>query len=504
LGDRHSACVICLGCPKNQVDSEHVLGSLALAGFAITADAKSADLVVITTCAFLQSAVHESESVIEETLHLKEHRPGLQVVVAGCLVQRYGAELGRRFPGVDLWTGLDGIEDIPRLLRMRAHVFTCAEPHHLPKSGTPRILSTPGHFAYLKIADGCDNRCHYCMIPDIRGHLRSRLLPDIVAEARALVKDGVRELILVAQDTTLYGTDFRNPKAGFHHQACPERGRRDTKTQRRIPIPAGLGGEPQLARLLNELGKIVGLRWIRLMYTHPAHLTEEVIDQFGTNPKLCRYVDLPIQHVSDRLLDRMNRPYTRADVELLLESLRAVPDMHIRTTIIVGYPGETSRDFAELLEFVRTARIDRLSAYAWSPEPGTPAEKMPGRVSPAVKKERIRRLMQTQAAVSRANLKKLVGRELTVLVDALTADTESHHKDTKTPSPGSGNRHSSFVIRHSSAAISGLGRTEWDAPEIDGVVKLTGKPAKPGCFVRALVTASSTHDLTARVVSAAV
>jgi ribosomal protein S12 methylthiotransferase len=287
------------------------------------------------------------------------------------------------------------------------------------------------------------------MIPDIRGPFHSRPMDNIIAEARDLARAGVKELILVAQDTTLYGTDFRT---GVHHK--------DTKTQSRIPV--GSHGKPRLAELLTELGKVDGVRWLRLMYTHPAHITEDVIDQFASNPKLCRYIDLPIQHVADHLLEKMNRGYTGKDVELLLESLRAIPDMHVRTTIVVGLPGETERDFAELLGFVRAARFDRLSCYAYSPEPGTKAARMSAQVSPAMKKERVRRLMLAQAAISRANLKKLVGRRLTILVD----------------SPG-------------------IARTQWDAPEIDGMVRLSGRKVRPGTFVRALVTGASTHDLKA-------
>ena len=420
-----------MGCPKNQVDSEHVLGSLTEAGYGLTTEPRSADLIVITTCAFLQSAVRESEAAIEEALKLKQESRSKKVVVAGCLVERYGKDLKNKFPSVDLWVPLASMPQIPRLLsassaRLRSSSFI---PH---PSSFPRVLSTPRHFAYLKIADGCDNRCLYCMIPDIRGPFRSRPLHDIVAEARDLAHAGVKELILVAQDTTLYGKD--------------------------------LGGSSLLAQLLTELGKLDAVRWLRLMYTHPAHITEDVIDQFASNPKLCRYIDLPIQHVADHLLDKMNRRYTRQDVELVLEALRAIPDMHIRTTIIVGLPGETERDFDELLAFVRAARFDRLSCYAYSPEPGTKAARLPAQVSPAVKKERVRRLMLAQAVISRANLKKLVGRKLMVLVD----------------SPG-------------------IGRTQWEAPEIDGVVKLSGRKVRPGSLVTALVTASSTHDLTARV-----
>jgi len=354
-------------------------------------------------------------------------------VVAGCLVQRFGAELSRRHPEVDLWTGLDGMDVIPRLLRMGAGFFTCAEPRHLSPAAAPRVLSTPAHFAYLKIADGCDNRCSYCTIPGIRGRFRSRPMPDIIDEARALARSGVKELILVAQDTTQYGSDIY--------------------------------AEPALARLLRKLTQVSGVRWLRLMYTHPAHLTEDVIDQFASNPKLCRYIDLPIQHVADHLLEEMNRGYALKDIELQLESLKAIPDVHIRTTIIVGLPGETAKDFAGLLNFVRAARFDRLSCYAYSPESDTKAARLPRQVSPAVKKERVRRLMLAQAAISRANLRKLIGRKLTVLVD----------------SPG-------------------IGRTQWDAPEIDGVVKLTGRKAHRGRFARALVTHSSTHDLTAKVI----
>jgi ribosomal protein S12 methylthiotransferase len=521
LGIGNSACLVFLGCPKNQVDSEHVLGSLTEAGYTLTTDPRSADLIVITTCAFLQSAVRESEAAIEEALKHKQGSPNKKVVVAGCLVERYGIELKSKFPSVDLFVPLASMPQIPRLLSSSsAHPRSSSFSPH--PSSFPRVLSTPLHFAYLKIADGCDNRCSYCMIPDIRGPFCSRPMPDILAEAHNLARAGVKELILVAQDTTLYGKDFQT---GVHHKACParsygceaSRSRRDTRTQSgknskpslsasssscfrgSTSVSGSMPGQSRLAALLAELGRIDGVRWLRLMYTHPAHLTEDVIDQFATNPKLCRYIDLPIQHIADHLLEKMNRGYTRRDVELLLHDLHAIPDMHIRTTIIVGLPGETRRDFDELLAFARAAKFDRLSCYAYSPEPGTKAARLPAQVSPAVKKERVRRLMLAQAAISRANLKQLLGRELPVLVDALTTDTESHHKDTKAPSPDSGNRHSSLVIRHSSEAISGLGRTEWDAPEIDGVAKLTGRNVRPGTFVRALVTGSSTHDLTATI-----
>jgi ribosomal protein S12 methylthiotransferase len=526
------ACLVFLGCPKNQVDSEHVLGSLTEAGYTLTTEPRSADLIVITTCAFLQSAVHESESAIEEALSLKQGSPSKKVVAAGCLVERYGASLKKKFPAVDLWVPLADMPRIGQLTAIRpspvaprsgesaicnlkSEICNGLAPSSPAPRPTPRVLSTPGHFAYLKIADGCDNRCSYCMIPDIRGPFRSRPLRDIIAEARDLARTGVKELILVAQDTTLYGTDIPERGTGTSHK--------DTKTRRRsaqvpqlssapvqesarclggsIPVNADSNGGNLLARLLKELGEIDGIHWLRLMYTHPAHITEDVVDQFASNPKLCRYIDLPVQHVADHLLGKMNRHYTRQDIELQLESLREIPDMHIRTTIIVGLPGETERDFDELLAFVRAAKFDRLSCYAYSPEPGTKAARLPGRVSPAVKKERVRRLMLAQAAISRANLKQLVGRKLTVLVDTLTQDPEFHHQDTKTPS-GYCRRTGKVAAAENWELETGnwraIARTEWDAPEIDGVVKLTGRSVRPGSFVRAQVTGSSTHDLTAR------
>jgi len=414
-----SACVVFHGCPKNQIDTELVLGSLARAGYRLTGPASGADLVVITTCGFLQSARRECEATIKKMLRHKRRRPGMKVVVAGCLVQRYRAELEQKFPEVDRFASIADMVRIPRLLSGVG-----------PRAS--RLLSTPPHYAYLRIADGCDNRCSYCTIPDIRGRFRSRPMADILAEARGLAGQGVKELVLVAQDTTQYGIDIYS--------------------------------RPSLARLLDRLSCIRGILWLRLMYAHPAHLTEDVLDQFEANPRLCRYVDLPVQHVSDRVLSRMNRPCSRADLELLIEYLRAIPDLHIRTTMIVGFPGETPGRFAELLQFVNRARFDRLSAYTYSAEPGTPAYRLRPRVPVEVQRSRLRQLMLAQARVSRGNLKKLVGRELDVLVDE-----------------------------------PGLGRTEWDAPEVDGVVHLEAANVRPGELVRVLVTGSTTHDLRGRV-----
>lgn len=404
---------------------------MARSGYAVTGDPGAADLVIITTCAFLQSAVRESEAAIRRVL--AQRRAGAKVIVAGCLVQREGRQLARSFPDVDLWVGLDGLADIPRLLRLRAGFLSTASPRALPTSASPRLLSTPGHYAYLKIADGCDNRCAYCTIPDIRGRLRSRPPADLLDEARTLARAGVRELILVAQDTTAYGRDR--------------------------------SGRSELAALLAELAAVEGIHWLRLMYAHPAHLTADAIEQFEYNPKLCRYLDLPVQHAATNILRRMNRHYSGAGLLRLLSRLRRVPDLRLRTTVITGFPGETAVDFARLLGFVLRARFARLSGYAYSTEPGTPAAGLPRPVPPRVRSARLDRVLRVQARISRQQLRRLVGREIDVIVDA-----------------------------------PGIGRTQWDAPEIDGVVRLRGAHPEPGAIVRCRITGSSTHDLRGVVV----
>ncbi|MGC8797916.1 MAG: 30S ribosomal protein S12 methylthiotransferase RimO [candidate division WOR-3 bacterium] len=418
------AAVIALGCPKNRVDSECLLASLAGAGYQLTAKPETADLVVLTTCAFLNSAVNESVSLIKSLTKLKTRRPDMKLVVAGCLIQRFGFSLSADYPLVDHWVGLDQLNSIPELLGRKPVRHRTGFP--------PRLLSTPGNYAYLKIADGCNNRCSYCLIPEIRGRFRSRSAPEIVAEAELLAALGVKELILVAQDTTAWGMDRY--------------------------------GKPALARLLDRLSSIKGIRWLRLMYCHPAHLTEDVIEQFGSNRKLCRYIDLPLQHINDRILQRMNRHYTRRQVERLLDRLRRVPEMHIRTTFITGFPGETAATFAELLDFIRTTEFDRLSGYAFSPEPGTAAARMKPAVHPRCRQQRLKKLLQVQATVSRRRLRRLQGQNLKVLAD-----------------------------------FPREGRTEWDAPEVDGVARLTSGSFQPGQFYHCQVVKTTTHDLLVRI-----
>lgn len=426
----NTAAVVLLGCPKNRVDAETLLASLGTAGYTLTPDPADADIVVVTTCAFLRSAVRESETAIRRALALRRRRPGLRVVVAGCLVQRYGRTLQRRFPDVELAVGLDYLTEVPRLLRLRA-AYACTT---LPTASrpAPRLPTTPRHYAYLKIADGCDNRCSYCLLPDIRGRFRSRRAPDIIGEARALARAGAKELILVAQDTTAYGRDL----------------------YRRAALP----------RLLERLAGVPGVEWLRLMYTHPARYGPALLRELEHNPRLCRYVDVPIQHADDTVLHRMNRHHTRADIERLIARLRAIDGIRLRTTVMVGFPGETEKEFAELLRFLRAAEFDRLGAFEFSAEPGTPAATLRPRVPAALRAERLAAVMELQAAISRRRLRRLRGETLRVLADA--PDTA---------------------------------RTEWDAPEVDGVVRITGKPLLPGEFARVRITGSDEHDLTGRL-----
>ncbi|MEO0005242.1 MAG: 30S ribosomal protein S12 methylthiotransferase RimO [candidate division WOR-3 bacterium] len=415
---RGRAAVVALGCPKNRVDSEYILGALAQSGYELTSSLNDAELIVLTTCAFLGSAVKESQEKIRELVRLKRQNPKMRLIVAGCLVARYGKGLKERYPLVDNWVGLNQLNEIPQM------VDPCCQ-----EQPPARVISTPSHYAYIKIADGCDNHCSYCLIPRIRGPFRSRRIEEIVLEAEALADLGVKELVLIAQDTSNYGKDIY--------------------------------GRPCLGRLIDRLSQIKGIRWLRLMYAYPKHLGEDVIEQFGSNPKLCRYIDLPIQHIADKILERMNRHYRRRDVERLLERLKMIPEMHIRTTIITGFPGEGEREFQELFDFIKRVQFDRLAGYEFSREPETKAGRMRGQVVPELRRERLQAIMRAQAEISRAKLGSLIGRRLLVLAD-----------------------------------FPNEGRTEWDAPEIDGRVVIKER-VKPGGFVRLLIKDATVHDLVA-------
>ncbi len=418
--------IVSLGCPKNLSDAEVMAGELEAAGWELTAEEAGADAALINTCAFLGAAVKESEKEITRLLALKARGKLQKVLVAGCLVEREKDGLLKRFPGLDAAVGINALEQAAKALKEGKNYI-------LPADGplsSPRLKTrlTAPHSAYLKIADGCDNRCAYCLIPSIRGPFRSKPVEALAEEARNLAASGAVEISLIAQDTTAYGID--------------------------------LYGRSRLAWLLNTLLRIKGVNWWRLMYVYPERLTPEVIEIMRGNKNICRYLDMPLQHVADRVLKRMGRASTERSVRTKLAELRrAMPDIAIRTNFIVGFPGETREDFSRLLAFVKTARFDNVGVFKYSKEPGTAAAGFPGQVPESVKEERAQALIDAQSKVVDSLNSRLKGKNLEVLMD----------------SPHSG-------------------RTYRDAPEIDGRVELTtaGKnQPKAGDLVKVKITGAS-------------
>jgi ribosomal protein S12 methylthiotransferase len=437
---------VSLGCPKNLVDSERMLGKLAQEGYALTADADGADVVVVNTCGFIEPARQESLGVIREMLALKEQGRVGAVVVAGCLAERKKDELLQEVPGVDHILGVFAREEIAGVLDRTARRRRQEEQRSLFRPApvkaledTARLRITPRHYAYLKISEGCDRLCTFCAIPMMRGKHVTKPIEEVVREARELAADGVRELILVAQDTTYYGLD--------------------------------LYGEVRLAALLRELDRIDGIEWIRLLYTYPIHFTDELIETLAGAKKILPYLDLPLQHVNDRLLRRMARRVERAGIEGLLAKLRqALPRLALRTTFIVGFPGETEAEFEELCDFVRETKFERVGVFPYSLEPGTPAARLEGHLPEEVKEERRDRLMEIQQSNALAWARAQVGTEIEVIVDAPDPEVPGHV----------------------------LGRSWADAPDIDCAVRLKGKNLHPGDLVRARVTGADGYDLAAR------
>jgi ribosomal protein S12 methylthiotransferase len=459
--DLPSVTLISLGCPKNLVDSERMLAGLALAGFAVTPEADGADLAVVNTCGFIDLARAESDEHIDRLEALKRDGRLGRIVVAGCMAQRQARGVLDRHPAVDAVVGLaqrDRLAEVCREVLSRPTpprrgkgrrgrrrrrkdaagplVSVGDLPCTMPDD-RERLRLTPRHYAYLRITEGCDNRCAYCAIPDIRGPLRSKPPDDVLAEARELVADGARELVLIGQDTTAYGRDD------------PARGR-------------------SLAALLSRLRAESDADWLRLMYTHPASFSPEVIDELAAGPPLVPYVDLPLQHASTRLLRAMGRRVTCEDVESLLADLRAaVPQVAIRTSFIVGFPGETEADVAALVAFVRKVAFDHVGVFVYSPETGTPAADLPGRVPPKTARERWDRVMQAAGEVARAGADRRVGERLTVLVDGPDAEGR-------------------LLARHAG-----------QAPEVDSAVFLPAGAAEPGALVTVRATGTDGYDLIA-------
>src|SRR5256714_295332 len=384
---------ISLGCPKNLVDSEVMMGELRKSGYEITTDASEADTLVVNTCGFIESAKKESVEAILEAARLKSEGRARRLIVAGCLVERYRDELRAELPEVDAFIGTNQINEITRVCDERTDTRSLPilpignqSATYLYDERAPRVLATPAHYAFIKIAEGCDRPCAFCFIPQMRGHFRSRRFGSVVAEARALVAQGVKELILVAQDSSRYGED--------------------------------LGQRDGLAHLLRELAQLEGVEWVRVMYTYPTHISDLFLDVLAREPKAVKYLDLPLQHAAQNVLRLMRRGGTRASLERLIERVRArVPDVAVRTTFITGFPGETEEDFAELLAFVRNVEFDRVGVFTYSDEEGTPAFDLPGKVDAKTASRRRARLMKEQARISRKRNKARIGETVRVLFE---------------------------------------------------------------------------------------
>ncbi len=383
--------LVSLGCPKNLVDSETMLGLIEEKQITITNNPEEADLIIVNTCGFIESAKEESINTVLQMAEYKTIANCKHLILAGCLGQRYSEELLADIPEVDAIVGTECYTEIGEVIDrvLKGERFICLEPFSNDKkvaTAIPRILTTPQHTAYLKIAEGCDNCCSYCIIPKIRGPYRSRPFEDVLNEARALVNSGVKEIILVAQDTTRYGED--------------------------------LYGRLRLAELLQELNKIDGVCWIRILYCYPQYFNDELIETIATCEKVCKYVDIPLQHISDSLLSSMNRHDTKLQIENLLEKLRSrIQGICIRTTFIVGFPGETETDFEELKEFVTKQNFDCAGVFTYSQEEGTAAALMPDQISEEVKQDRYHELMAIQARASEAIHQNLEEKTLEVLVE---------------------------------------------------------------------------------------
>lgn len=434
---------ISLGCSKNLVDTEVMLHKLHSAGFEITPDESEAEIIIINTCGFIESAKQESIENILDAASLKNDGKCKHIIATGCLVERYRDEVMNELPELDGIIGVGSLTDIADACEavMRGEKYSSFRDKEESELGGDRIITTGPHTAYLKIAEGCDNRCTYCAIPLIRGRLRSRPIEDIVKEAKDLEAMGVRELNLIAQDTTRYGLD--------------------------------LYGKYALAELVRELTKNTDIPWIRLLYCYPDKITDELVAELRDNPRLMKYMDIPIQHISDSVLRRMNRHGDRAEIESAIKRLReSVPGIVLRTTAMVGFPGETEENFVELCEFIKDVKFERFGAFTYSPEEGTAAAEFDGEVDEQTKQDRYDILMQTQFTVNEELIRKSIGKTLTVLVDGYDDVAEVYYA-----------------------------RSFADAPDVDGRVYFKSEtPIATGDFVDVLITEALDYDLVGEVV----
>lgn len=444
---KQKVSMVSLGCPKNLVDAEVMLGLLAQQGYEITTDEHQADVIIVNTCAFIKEAREESVDTILDLADRKHEGTCHTLIVAGCMPQRYQEELAAELPEVDIFIGTGDYPRIGEILAdhraQQGQIKYVGDPNYIYDETLPRLNSSPGWYAYLKIGEGCSNCCTYCVIPSIRGDYRSRPLEALIAEAERLVGGGVREIILVSQDITRYDSD--------------------------------LDDQISLATLIRSLAKIENLKWIRLLYAYPDGINEELIELLKTEPKLCKYLDIPIQHISDAVLTRMNRRSSSEQIHTLVDRLRnEIPGIALRTSLIVGFPGETVDDFMELTRFVERAKFDRLGVFCYSKEDGTPAAEMPDQVSERVKRERYRKLMKVQARLSFRRNRAQVGQVEQVIVEGYSEETE-------------------LLLK---------GRTSRQAPDIDGQVYITSGTANVGDIVPCRITDSSDYDLIAEMVEA--
>ena len=430
---------VSLGCDKNLVDSEHMSGLLSKAGYEFTDDETQADIIIINSCCFIKDAKEESIETIFEMARYKEEGRLKALVVTGCLAQRYKQEIIDEIPEVDAvlgTTSYDKILDAVDEALEGHHYLKMTDIDALPTVDSKRLVTTGGHFAYLKIAEGCDKHCTYCIIPKVRGNYRSVPMERLIKEAQELADQGVKELILVAQETTVYGQDIY--------------------------------GEKSLHKLLKELCQIKGIRWIRVLYCYPEEIYDELIQTMKEEKKICHYLDLPIQHASDRILKRMGRRTTQAElVEIVNKLRREIPDIVLRTTLISGFPGETQEDHEELMSFVDEMEFDRLGVFTYSPEEDTPAATMPDQVAEEVKEARRDEIMELQQEISYDKGTDRIGQELLVMIEGKVADESAY-----------------------------IGRTYGDAPKVDGYIFVqTGELLMTGDFAKVRVTGALEYDL---------
>jgi ribosomal protein S12 methylthiotransferase len=437
--------LVSLGCPKNLVDAEVMLGYLAKEGYEVTTDEHDAEIIIVNTCSFIKEAKQESVDTILDLADRKHDGKCRLLVVTGCLPQRYQEELANELPEVDIFVGTG---DYPRIAEIIAEKELGAgqlrytgDPNFLYDGEFPRLKSSPHYSAYLKIAEGCSNCCSYCVIPSLRGAFRSRPMAKLLEDAEKLVTGGVKELNLIAQDITGYGRDLNDGS--------------------------------NLELLVKELAKLEGLEWIRLLYAYPDGITDSLIELIRAEPKLCKYLDIPLQHISDPILAKMNRRSTEAQIRGLIAKLRQeVPEVALRTSLIVGFPGETEEDFKKLLRFVEETQFDRLGVFCYSREEGTPAAGLEEQISERIKRERYKKLMRAQARVSFKRNRRLIDTVEQVIVEGYSEETD-------------------LLLR---------GRSSRQAPDIDGQVYITAGEAKVGDIVNIRITDSSDYDLIGEII----